>query len=230
MAPVRGADGTGATREGCALLQGLATCGTCGRRLGVFYRGPAKSIPGYQCNGGVLVGGGQGRFCTRVSGLRIDPAVAQHVLEVLSPLALQAALDAADQLEAGHDAALDQWRRQAEQARYRRHPAERRYRAVDPENRLVARGLEAEWEAALQAAQAAEAELDRREAARPVRLSTGEHARSSPSPPTCPRCGPRRRPPAATARNSCTPSSTRSSSPPMRPAAPPASCCTGRAG
>ena len=138
---------------------------------------PTKSIPGYQCNGGVLVGGGQGRFCTRVSGLRTDPAVAEHVLEVLTPLALQAAIDAADQIEAGHDAALDQWRRQAEQARYAATRAERRYRAVDPENRLVARGLEAEWEAALQAARDAEAELDRREAARPVRLSAGERAK-----------------------------------------------------
>ena len=177
MAPVRGADGTGATREGCALLQGLAICGICGRRLGVFYRGPAKSIPGYQCNGGVLVGGGQGRFCTRVSGLRTDPAVTRHVLEVLTPLALQAAIEAADQLEAGHDAALGQWRRQAEQARYAATRAERRYRAVDPENRLVARGLEAEWEAALHAAQDAGAKLDRREAARPVRLSTDERAK-----------------------------------------------------
>jgi len=177
MPPARGADGTGATREGCALLQGLAICGVCGRRLGVFYRGPAKSIPGYECNGGVRVGGGQGRRCTRVSGLRTDPAVAGHVLEVLTPLALQAALDAADQLEAGHDAALGQWRRQAEQARYAATRAERRYRAVDPENRLVARGLEAEWEAALQAARDANAELDRREAARPVRLSADERAR-----------------------------------------------------
>ena len=176
MAPVRGADGTGATREGSALLQGLAICGICGRRLGVFYRGPAKSAPGYQCNGGVLVGGGQGRRCTRVSGVRIDPAVAGHVLEVLTPLAIQAALDAADQIEAGQDAALGQWRRQAEQARYAAARAERRYRAVDPENRLVARGLEADWEAALQAAQDAEAELARREAARPVQLSTDERA------------------------------------------------------
>jgi DNA invertase Pin-like site-specific DNA recombinase len=177
MAPARGGDGTGATREGCALLQGLAICGICGRRLGVFYRGPARSIPGYQCNGGVLVGGGQGRFCTRVSGLRTDPAVAEHVLKVLTPLALQAALDAADQIEAGHDAALDQWRRQAEQARYAATRAERRYRAVDPENRLVARGLEAEWEAALQAARDAEAELNRRESARPARLSADERAK-----------------------------------------------------
>jgi DNA invertase Pin-like site-specific DNA recombinase/transposase-like protein len=177
MAPVRGADGTGATREGCALLQGLAVCGICGRRLGVFYRGTAKSAPGYQCNGGVLVGGGQGRRCTRVSGVRVDPAVAGHVLEVLTPLALQAAIDAADQIEAGHDAALGQWRRQSEQARYAATRAERRYRAVDPENRLVARGLEAEWEAALQAARDAEAELARREAARPVQLSADERAR-----------------------------------------------------
>ncbi len=177
MPPARGADGTGATREGCALLQALAICGICGRRLGVFYRGPAKSIPGYECNGGVRVGGGQGRRCTRVSGLRTDPAVAGHVLEVLTPLALQAALDAADQIEAGHDAALDQWRRQAEQARYAATRAERRYRTVDPENRLVARGLEAEWEAALQAARDADTELDRREAARPIRLSADERAR-----------------------------------------------------
>ena len=176
MAPARGAAGTGATREGRALLQGLALCGVCGRRLGVFYRGPAKSAPGYQCNGGVLVGGGQGRFCTRVSGVRIDPAVARHVLQTLTPLALQAALDAADQIEAGHDAALEQWRRQAEQARYAATRAERRYRAVDPENRLVARGLEAEWEAALQAVREADAELDRRQKARPVQLSPGERA------------------------------------------------------
>jgi DNA invertase Pin-like site-specific DNA recombinase len=176
MAPARGGDGTGATREGCALLQGLAICGVCGRRLGVFYRGPAKSVPGYQCNGGVLAGGGQGRFCTRASGLRIDPAVAQHVLETLTPLALQAALDAADQIEAGHDAALEQRRRQAGQARYAATRAERRYRAVDPENRLVARGLEAEWETALQAVRDADAELDRREQARPVQLSPGERA------------------------------------------------------
>ena len=37
--------GTGAVREGCALLQGLATCGTCGRKLAVYYDGPAKVHP-----------------------------------------------------------------------------------------------------------------------------------------------------------------------------------------
>jgi len=47
--------------------------------------------------------------------------------------------------------------------RVRSERAERRYRTVDPENRLVARGLETEWENRLRDQAAAEAELRRRE-------------------------------------------------------------------
>ncbi|HTY28861.1 MAG TPA: recombinase family protein, partial [Mycobacterium sp.] len=50
--------GTGAVREGCALLQGLVTCGTCGRKLAVYYDGERKATPGYYCTGtGQLVDG-----------------------------------------------------------------------------------------------------------------------------------------------------------------------------
>ena len=87
-----------------------------------------------------------------VGGQGIDAAVAAAFLAALQPAALQACLQAAEQLEHGHDAALDQHRRQVEQARYQAVKAERRYRAVDPENRLVARGLETEWNTALAAA------------------------------------------------------------------------------
>src|SRR5512132_4305832 len=52
--------GTGAVREGCALLQGLATCGQCGRKLAVFYRGPAKSVPNYYCQGADTLVDGRG--------------------------------------------------------------------------------------------------------------------------------------------------------------------------
>src|SRR5262249_5808542 len=79
-------------------------------------------------------------------------------------------------LEEGHDAALAQWRRQAEQARYHAARAERRYQAVDPDNRLVARGLENAWEKALTELAAAEAELARRQAARPRTLTAAERA------------------------------------------------------
>jgi DNA invertase Pin-like site-specific DNA recombinase/transposase-like protein len=168
--------GTGAVREGCALLQGLATCGACGRKLAVFYRGPAKSVPNYYCQGPGDLVEGRGTRHMNTGGQAIDAAVAGAFLAALAPAALQACLIAARQLEDGHDNALGQWRRQAEQARYNAARAERRYRAVDPDNRLVARGLETEWEQALREHADAEAEFARRQAARPKGLSEQERA------------------------------------------------------
>jgi hypothetical protein len=81
---------------------------------------------------------------------------------------------AAEQLEANHDAALDQWRLAVERARYEAERAERRYRAVGPENRLVARGLETEWEQRLRELEQAENEPIRRETQRPKTLTTDE--------------------------------------------------------
>src|SRR6266508_2761112 len=163
--------GTGAVREGRALLQGLATCGDCGRKLAVFNRGPGKSVPAYYCQGPGALVDGRGTRHLNVGGLAIDAAVAETFLAALAPAALQACLAAAQQLEDGHDAALGQWRRQVEQARYAATKAERRYRAVDPENRLVARGLEADWEQALRDLTEAQAELTSRETARPTALT-----------------------------------------------------------
>ena len=57
---------------------------------------------------------------------------------------IEAALAAAERIEADHDGALAQWRLAVERASYEAQRAERGYRAVDPDNRLVARGLEAE--------------------------------------------------------------------------------------
>jgi DNA invertase Pin-like site-specific DNA recombinase len=168
--------GTGAVREGCALLQGLATCGSCGRKLAIFYRGPAKTVPNYYCQGSADLVDGRGARHMNVGGQAIDAAVAGAFLAALQPAALHACLQAAEQLERGHDAALAQHRRQAEQARYNATRAERRYRAVDPENRLVARGLETEWNTALQQVADAEAELARRETARPKTLTPAERA------------------------------------------------------
>lgn len=170
------APGTGAVREGCALLQGLATCGQCGRKLAVFYRGPSKSTPNYYCQGPGDLVDGRGTRHLNVGGAAIDAAVTDAFLAALTPAGIQACLAAAQQLEDGHDAALAQWRRQVEQARYTATKAERRYRAVDPDNRLVARGLERDWEHALQAVADAEAELARRQAARPTTLTDTERA------------------------------------------------------
>jgi DNA invertase Pin-like site-specific DNA recombinase/transposase-like protein len=174
--PVAHQPGTGAVREGCALLQGLATCGTCGRKLSVYYDGEHKATPGYYCTGTGELVEGRGTRHLRVGGVAVDNAVTAAFLAALEPVALQACLEAARQLEQGHDSALEQWRRQVEQARYNAARAERRYQAVDPDNRLVARGLETAWEKALTELAAAEAELARRQAARPAALTASERA------------------------------------------------------
>jgi hypothetical protein len=168
--------GTGAVREGCALLQGLATCGTCGRKLAIFYTGPAKCVPNYYCQGSAELVNGRGARHMSAGGQAIDAAVVAVFVAALAPAALDACLQAARQLEDGHDAALAQHQRQVEQARYNAVRAERRYRAVDPDNRLVARGLETEWEHALRELADAEAELARRQASRPKTLTDGERA------------------------------------------------------
>lgn len=162
----------GAVREGAALLQGLALCGHCGRHLSVHYSG-RHSTPGYHCAGKNIVHG-RGEYCLNVGGGQIDAAVAEVFLAALAPAGMDASLQAIEQFEADHEATLTQFRRDVERARYQAQRAERRYRAVDPENRLVARGLEAEWETALQELKVAEAELDAREHARPRSLTAAE--------------------------------------------------------
>jgi DNA invertase Pin-like site-specific DNA recombinase len=164
----------GAVREGAALLQGIAVCGRCGRRLATHYRG-RRSTPGYHCAGRTLVNG-RGVWCLSVGGLQLEQAVAGAFVAALTPAGLQAAVAAAERLEADHDAALAQRRLEVERARYQATKAERRYLAVDPDNRLVARGLERDWEAKLAALAAAEAELASRERRRPRTLTAAERA------------------------------------------------------
>ena len=155
----------GAVKEGSALLQGLATCGHCGRRLHVHYRG-RNSAPGYHCAGKDLVQG-RGVYCLTIGGTAIEKAVADAFLQAITPATIEATRLSVEQLQANHDAALSQWRLGVERARYDAERAERRYRTVEPENRLVARGLEGEWENRLRDLATAELELRRREQQRP---------------------------------------------------------------
>jgi DNA invertase Pin-like site-specific DNA recombinase len=165
----------GAVREGAALLQGLATCGRCGRGLRVYYSG-RNATPGYHCAGATIVNG-RGEYCMRVGGLRIDEAVSDALITAITPAGVEASLRAVELCQTENDAALTQWRRQVERARYEAQRAERRYRAVDPDNRLVARGLEAEWEARLRELGEAELAIAQREKQQPRTL--GDHDRAA---------------------------------------------------
>ena len=166
--------GSGPVREGSALLQGIATCGRCGRRLAVHYHG-AGSAPGYHCTGRELLAG-RGVTHLSIGGVQIDRAVADAFLAAVAPAGIHASLQAAQALENDRDTALQQWRKEVERARYQASRAQRRYLAVDPDNRLVARGLETEWEKALAALDATEGELARREHAQPRTLNADQHA------------------------------------------------------
>jgi DNA invertase Pin-like site-specific DNA recombinase/predicted DNA-binding transcriptional regulator AlpA len=165
----------GIVREGSALLQGIGICGHCGRRLSTHYRG-RNSTPGYHCAGQDIVEG-RGLYCLNVGGVAIDEAIANAFLEAVTPAAVEAVKMAVEHARCNHDAALAQWRLEIERLRYDAGKAERRYRAVEPENRLVARGLEAAWESKLRALAGAEAERRRRELQRPATISAEQLGR-----------------------------------------------------
>jgi len=162
----------GAVREGAALLQGLVRCGKCGRHLLTAYESRGSWIR-YFCTAGTLVNG-RASYCLAFAGRRIDRAVTHAFLAALTPAGMEAAVLAAEQLEHDFDASLSSWRLEVERTRYEVARAERRYRAVDPDNRLVARSLEADWEGKLQQLATAEATLADRERSRPRSLSQHE--------------------------------------------------------
>jgi hypothetical protein len=124
-------DRRGAPREGFALLQGIVRCGRCGRRMSVRYLNSA-SIPSYECNS--YHTRFAGKTCQSIRGDEVDAAVARTLLEAMRPAQLEVSM-----------AAFDQWQLTLERARYEAELARRRFVAVEPENRLVARNLEREW-------------------------------------------------------------------------------------
>ena len=159
-------DRRGALREGLALLQGLVRCGRCGRRMTVRYL-KNGSIPSYECNS--VHTHYAGATCQSIRGDGIDAAVARAFLEAMRPAQLEVSMAAFDQIAAQARQLDRQWQLTLERARYEAELARRRFVAVEPENRLVARTLEREWNEKL-----AEIERLERDAAAPP--SAGEPA------------------------------------------------------
>jgi hypothetical protein len=151
----------GAIREGAALLQGLVLCGRCGRRMTIRYMDDGK-IPLYECN--QLHKNLGEKTCQSLRGDRIDAAVARAFLEAMRPAQLEVSMAAIDQIAHQARRVDRQWELIVERARYAAELARRRFLAIDPENRLVGRTLERDWEASL-----AEVErLERESATRPA--------------------------------------------------------------
>ncbi len=139
-------------REGSALLQGRAVCGVCGQHFRVQYkykarRGQLESW--YVCDR--ASGAKDAPYCQSIAGRPVDEAVGRRVAERMTPAAVELALEIRSEIEARQEEA-DQLRcRAMERAQVEADLAERRFMRVDPNNRLVADTLEADWNNKLRA-------------------------------------------------------------------------------
>ncbi len=156
-----GADRRGPPREGPALLQGLAICGVCGYRMTVHYhRSGARLIPEYLCQKSTAVCTPE-RSCRAISGVELDQALGELLVEAVTPLTLEVALAVQQELEQRVEEADRLRRTQVERARYEAELARRRFMRVDPDNRLVADSLESEWNEKLRLHAEAQQEYER---------------------------------------------------------------------
>lgn len=156
--------GSGAPREGRALLQRLAVCGVCGRRMQAQYGTGVR----YLCS--AKDSGTGERGCQSVGGARVEEWVTNRFLEAAGMGGVEAALRAEREARAREAGRLRSYELDLERCEYEARQAGRRYRAEDPDNRLVMRTLARDWETALSAVERARRELERaREAAPPQR-------------------------------------------------------------
>jgi DNA invertase Pin-like site-specific DNA recombinase len=139
-------------REGCALCQGIIMCGSCGKPMRSNYHTDQR--PSYECSSRA------DRLttptCRSVAAATVDDAVAGALLDALTPEQVTLALSAADEVAGRHQRVSRAAELAVERARYDAARAERAFCQVEPENRLVARSLEARWEDRLAALAEAE--------------------------------------------------------------------------
>jgi excisionase family DNA binding protein len=166
-------EGGGAAREGQALLQGLARCGRCGRRMQVAYSGTAGRVVRYACVRGHQLHATE-RACQSLGGLRVDRAVAGAFLEAVTPAGVRASAGAIEELERQHAERLAGQRLALERAEFEADRARRQFDACEPEHRLVARTLEQRLERALTEVERERRQLAALEQARPAPLTAEE--------------------------------------------------------
>jgi DNA invertase Pin-like site-specific DNA recombinase len=137
----------GPARATTAVLAGLVVCGVCGCRMQTRYT-PALR---YECQRHLLDYAAPA--CQSLVGQPLEQLVAAQLLQVVTPSSLELSRRAAEESERERAALDRQWRLRLERARHETDRAARQYHAVEPENRLVARTLERQWEEALGAQQ-----------------------------------------------------------------------------
>ena len=162
----------GPPREGPSLLSGLIVCGRCGYHMRVRYHGPK---PYYYCLGGYALEGARST-CQTIGGLVLDDTIAEQAMKLLQPASLELSLRAAENIEQERYELHRHWQQRLERAKYDVDRARRQYDAVEPENRLVVRELERQWEVALIEQRKLGEAYHRFQSERPDRLSADQRA------------------------------------------------------
>jgi hypothetical protein len=162
----------GSPRQGAVLLGGLAVCGHCGRRLNVVYSKKGKGR--YDCVAHLQ--NGHEKKCQGIAASCIDQLIEQQVLRAIEPASLELSLRACEDIRQERERLTALRQQDIQRAAYEVLRAERHYRSVDPENRLVARTLEKEWEQALEKQRQVQEDFERFQREIPQHLSEAERA------------------------------------------------------
>lgn len=165
----------GPPREGPSLLQGIVMCGVCGDRMGVrYHRRNDQLFPTYVCQQDRIQHGG--RICQTIPGATIDAAIGALILETMTPAVLEVALRVQQELQRRIDEVDHLLHQRVERARYEADLCRQRFMQVDPNNRLVADALEAEWNEKLRVQQHAQEEYEKQRDT--VRRQLGDEQRA----------------------------------------------------
>jgi DNA invertase Pin-like site-specific DNA recombinase len=139
--------GQGASRAASGraptLLNGRLTCGRCGRPMGARNARPGAA-PRYACDELHLESCGP--RCQSVAATAVDRLIEELIYQAVTPACLELSLRAAEQSEQDRQRLHAHWEQKRQRAEYEATLARRRYETVDPQNRLVARELERQWE------------------------------------------------------------------------------------
>jgi len=163
-------------REGIALLQGRVLCGRCGARMRTRYEQFRDHlIPYYVCTDAVVRRAG--KFCQSIRGSDIDEAISGLLLKTIAPAALDVALAVQAEIAGRIEQADTLRQQQLERARYEAELKRRRFLKCDPDHRLVADALEADWNDQLRRLETLKQEHDRQREADQGLLDEAARAR-----------------------------------------------------
>lgn len=165
--------GSGVSRNGPSLLSGLIICGRCGMKMATQYSNNGNGLR-YNCSRLLVDYGGD--FCQSLAGPPLDELTVRLIFEALKPAALEISLKVAEDIENERARLQKHWEKKLERSRYNVERAFRQYSLVEPENRLVARELEKQWETALVAEENLKMQYEKFLSQQPAILTAEERA------------------------------------------------------